>query len=839
MRQGITDRFLAGNLRWSADGSVLATWQLTALMRPRIADVAAAVHLAHTELYRAVVGHDFVIQGLLTWTDEDSLIGKMIDGVDLESNPAWADECLAARVEFDDIPFARRRWYLTVKLKTSARSMVTSSARAGFNKVCETAGLTLLPPTADELRQARRKAQAIQNALPRVFQPRPATEAEMVWARLHAQARSSLDMVDPADSAELAEELLEVSGRAAVGEPFLDPNGLTDLDKPNLGTKLAAPLQRRWLKVVTDTEATSYQVGLVLAKVPAAMHWPTSEFLGRIDDTGVPMDIAIAGTVKSRHTAMLANKRAMHNLNDQLEQVDQADASGSLTRLFDAAQLVEEYQTELQRDPQEVEVQPIIMVSTAASTPEGADELARDFIDADAWDEFTWARPVGAEEDIFWAMQPGQAISPQVKQYQQITASASLGATSALLSHDLGADKGIPFAINRTSGLESLVFLDLFGETRDKGRNVSPSLAIVGEQGGGKSSCQKTICSHYNDRGARFIATDNSDEREWITFAESCRTTAGIVDFADPTHSADPLRTMPAHMAGPVVQSFLSTLLDLNSMEGPGKTLGKVVQPTYLTEHKITSLGGLQRHLAAGCRFDHAEDLGDRIGAFSELDGQADSFGRAIFDPDLPALDMNSRAIVFGTSNVQLPSAKEVEIEHLYKSLPLSKRLGRAVYALIAVMAHQVCFADRSDEAIFNVDELHHLTTSTEATTSVAELIRFGRRGLAGCVLSSHDSDDFSSSTLLGLIKNRLVLRTSDETIAGRAAHKMLGIDPDKDPEQHAAMVEDITKGLAEGNGAGIFRDSRQRLGRIQTLRPSNPVRRAAVDTTPPEKAGI
>lgn len=833
MPQHITDRFLCGNLRWTSTGEVWASWRLEPLNRARTPNLARFVHAAHAALYRALPGREVLLQALLTWTDPLHVVDKMIEGVDLAACPDWAAECDALIDELAEIPFGQRRFILHVRLRPDLRQQAGRWARAAFNEVATAASLRPLPPPAADVARARDEAALLEAGLPAVFAPKPLTEAEMVWVRRHAQTRAEAH-VDPFQAPDLAEELLEVTGRSALGEPLLDPSALTDLD-PHAGlTRLQAPWRRRYLKVVTDTGEESYQAGLILSRVPPGMGWPDCELLGRIDDTAIPLDLAIRMTIRPRHGALRKNKRSLQQLNDQLDQVGDAavqHAAQSL-RLHNAAEVLAEYHADLQNDEREVEIESVIMASTAATSPDEVDSYARQFLKAPQNEAVTWARPIGAEEAIFWGMQPASHITPQLQDYRQVTHSTAFATAAPLTDHLVGADSGPLMGINLSSPLASPWHLDLFGDAM---RDMSPTLAIVAEQGAGKSLAQKVICGTTVDRGGRMIATDNSLTREWFTFAESLKCPKALVDVADPRWSIDPLRMLPPAQAGPVVQSLLITLLNVAATDVEGRLIAKVVKPAYLVEHRITSMGQLHRHLARDCPSEIATMVGERLDVFSDIDS-AGSLAAAIFDPDLPAADLNARAIVIGTSNVSLPTREELASEHRFRNLGVDKIFGRALYALIARLAKQVCFSDPGDPAVYDVDEAHHQTSSEEAIQVIIEFIRYGRKQKAALVTGSHDPEaDYPSDTLRGLIKNRLVMRQTDLTLARNSA-RFLGFDADDDPELFEQTVADI-RGLPAAKGVGVLRDSRGRLGTVQVMLPARPERRQAVLSTPPEKA--
>lgn len=553
-------RHFHANLLWDRDGAVTASWTLEPLPRARTEDLAGAVRRAHTALFRSLVGHDLLLRGLLTWTDPSHIAARMIDGVDLAARPEWAEECDASIDLLADLPLGQRRWILTVPVVASTAWTARTTARSALNQLCEAAGITPAPPTPSEVDAYTTAAHLLGKKIPDIFDPTPLTVAQQVWALRHAQTRSGQGELDPIQAPDLADDLLDVHGRAAIGEPWLDPMALTDLDDHHTARqRLGAPFERRVLKVATDNGTVNYQAGITLAALSAnGMVFPDTEYLGRVDDAGIPLDIALHVTVRPRHDALRRNKKAIAKLNDQLDQVGDAapDQASHQVRLYDAADLLADYNTELLRDPREVEVEPVILMSTVGTTFDEADDNATDFIRHPNNENFTLARPIGAEEDMFWAMMTpsGRRLTKQLRDYRHITKAASLATCGAITSSDLGTRTGFLFGINKTTALWSPVFMDLFGDAR---HDISPAFAVVGELGSGKSFAMKKIAGHCVDRGARLVATDNSSTREWLTFCRSLVTANGnplsisLCDVAAPTTSIDPLRTLPPAKPAP------------------------------------------------------------------------------------------------------------------------------------------------------------------------------------------------------------------------------------------------------------------------------------------------
>lgn len=840
-----TERHLAGHLRFLEDGQVLASWRLSPLRRPSNEREAAQVARAHRELLRACAGHRIWIESLLIWSDPSEIANAMIAGVDLAANPNWAETTDAAIDVLEAEGLGRRRFMLSVKLNLSSLSRFKCSALAAANDSIERLSMTPIPPSEQLLAAAAAEARKIERAIPGSFAPRRMTSADVVWTRRHAWGRTGADLVDPMQAPELANELLE--GANGLGRIHLNPNGIAS---SNLAEKGIAAVHNRWIGVSDDRGVTSYQAGMVISQIPRDLAWPTTEFLGRIDDAGVPVDLTITGQVRTSSEAIRKSTKAMKQLGDQTNQVTGDDGEGAANqaahqvRLGDASQIAMDYTADLTRDRTLVEIEPVILLSVAADSPDVADQMAKDYMDADATAEFGIARPIGQEEAMFWARQPGGVPTAELNNYRQLSHSAGgLGQSALITSSDLGDETGIPLALNEGSSLRSLVLLEPFG-LGSTYRKKSPSIATAGDQGGGKTHFAKTFAGHMVDRGARLIATDTSDEGEWVTFAKSLNTSLAVVDFTNPTCSIDPMRTLPTHLAGPVMQSFLSTLLDIDATGTLGRTLAKALKASYLAEHHIESAGQLIQHLgkitksrnAAGLDVEAAHELADRVAVFADVD-DASGIARVVFDPALPAMDIETQCNIWRMHGVQLPTTEELTNPKLFEQMSIEKRLGRATYALYAKHTHVVADADEHRPALQNVDEFHHMHSSPEALKAQSDYLRIGRHKDKFWHGQSQKPIDFGG--LGGLVRTRVITRLSTEADAIDAAAflgKTAPADPTKekaeDADERLQLAQEILAHNARGDGAAMMRDHKGQIGPVQLLLPFTQERRDAASTS-------
>ncbi|WP_203338613.1 ATP-binding protein [Nocardioides limicola] len=827
-------RNIAGHLMWTRSGSVWALWRLEPLpygYRP--AKDKAEARVLHQALFRSLPGESLVL-GLCAGLEPAAVVERMIDGVDLARCPDWAAECVATLDTLDQIGIGQRIYWLAVPLSDpSGRDRAKESITAAFADLRDALGLPRAGLTQREVDRRMEQARKVEAMIPAPFRPVPATAAQMVWLHLHAQERGLFaDMAVPQSHSDITDQLLTPRSGAALTDPLLDEGGQSDLDRRQL--RNWNPLERRYLKVaqphaVPGTTTASYQSLLVLADVPdEGMLFPGSEFLGRVDESGLEVDWALRLTVRSSQQVAKENRRALNNLNEQFGQRE-GELSHGLNTLERAASDLAEYAALLDSDKLEVEAQATVVFAVAGPTPTAAADDARKLTSYFNDAGYRLAQPLGYQELLWWAMLPGAPSNKAVREFAQITTSKALSAAVPLASTELGDSRGSLLGVNISGGRTGVVLHDIAGASL---RDVSGSIGIAGELGSGKSLLQKKLAGDVVDRGGQIVVPDRTAMGEWAFWASSV-TDAVVVDIADPAVSLDPLRMYGRVTGSRITQSFLTPLLNVAPASDRGALLAEVLAAEYLARHELTGLGDLVAHLESSCSLAGAGDLARLMRVFARRD-----FGRVVFDNSLPPLTHDAPAVIIRTHTLELPNREELEVEHLFNQMRLEKVFGRACYALIAGLARQMCFTDRSRLGLFVVDEAHHLTSSPEGEREISDFVRDGRKHQAAVILGSHDPEaDFGSDTLRGLIPTRIQMRQRDRTLAKKGL-RWLDMDPD-DEGLLEMLISDTSPIGPEAvdewrRGEAFIRDSSGNIGRIKVLAPSLPTRNEAVRTSPP-----
>jgi hypothetical protein len=828
-------RTIAGHLMWTRTGSVWAIWRLQPLPYGyRATKDKLEARSLHQALIRGLPGESLLL-GVCAGLDAAAVVERMIDGVDLSECPDWAAECNATLDTLDEIGIGQRVYWLAAPVSDdSGTERAAESARAAMADLRDLLGMPRPGVPAKEVQRRLAQAKKIAEGIPAPFRPAPATAAQLVWLHLHAQQRGLFaDVSLPEARGDVADQLLTQRSGAALTEPLLDEAGQSDLGRKQL--RSWNPLERRYLKVsqphaVAGTTVASYQSLLVLSDVPDdGMMFPGSEFLGRIDECGLEVDWALRLTVRSSDQVAKQNRRALVNLNEQFGQRE-GELSHGLNALERAAADLAEYSKILDSDKLEVEAQATVVFCVAAPDAQGTLEQARRLADYFGAAGYRLRQPLGYQEDLWWAMIPGAPANKAVREFAQITTSKALSATVPLASTELGDSRGSLLGINISTGRPGAVLHDIAGASL---RDVSGSMGFAGELGSGKSLTMKLLAGGVVDRGGQVVVPDRTPMGEWAQWATSV-TEATIVDVAEPTVSLDPLRLFGPVVGSRITQSFLTPLLDISPTSDRGVLLSEVLDPDYLAKNQLAGLGDVLAHLVSGCELDGAADLAKLMNVFARRD-----FGQVVFDNALPALKPTAPAVIIRTHTLELPNKTELETAHLFAQMRLEKVFGRAMYALIAGVARQICFKDITRLGAFLVDEAHHLTSSPEAEREIIDFVRDGRKHTAAVLLGSHDPEaDFGSATLRGLIPTRILMRHRDKTLAQRGL-AWLDMDP-TDEELVEMLVADTSPVGPHGvdewrRGEAFIRDSSGNIGRLKVLAPSVPARNKAVMTSPPE----
>lgn len=829
---------MMGHLRRMRDGSIWASYRLTGLPYGYTSPERKKTVLTHHKnLFRSLPNHS-VIAGVVARMNPDEIVARSLGIADVNRYPRWRDECEGKHAYFstDKKPTER---IITVSFPVSDSDAVTDvAAWSGARRSRER--------DRTEMRKAFTHADAIVAQLPGVFEPVALTAAQMVWLWNRAISRGGAPEVFP----------------AAVASNVSSPAGAFAMAEFDEGER--RPEVKRWkpssfaplLKVSQPGRLgaqMSWQTLLAVESLPLdGLQFPGSEFFTIADRVSIErtidgqkvhfpiddIDWAVRISRTSRDVAIARNTKNLRRLSEQVVERD-TEVSFAQDTLAEQVQLLGEYNALLEQRDDEVEVSlcPIFVVSGAnrAQCEERALALTREF----EANRIKVVAPLGGQRELWAAMNPGGSTHRVVSDYAHNTISEYAASCVPCAADSVGDARGPVIALNLSGRRNQPVYFEWWREAL---KDRSPSVAIAGELGAGKTWLIMTMLYHLVDIGGQFLAIDRTDSGEYARPA-ALLPTAQIVDLMDPTATLDPLRTFPAHLGVDSAVELLTPLFDCEANDAMGMALSELLRPEWGVRSIPELLQALEVGIASGRTPDDKplplgwEALHRHLSYW-----QNRRYARALFDPNLPPLDLKAEGIVIRTNRVEVPTAEEIAGG---EKLGPSKIFGRAIYGLALELGRQAFQLDKPRPAAVAMDEAYHVTSSPTGLSRVTRVVRDGRKDNIAMLLGSHDPlNDYPPQTALDLISMKIVMRHRTETLAQRSL-KWLGIDPETNPH----IVRDLTertspagpdgKTIKGREGEGYMRDASGGIGRIKVLGPSDPARQAAMRTTPIDHAEI
>ncbi|MGW2841906.1 ATP-binding protein [Streptomyces sp. NPDC001493] len=850
-------RHIAGHLVWSVSGTVWAVWRVAPAggryAAPQVRDELLG---RVTSLIRSLAGAPRLF-GLAARVDPGEVAEQMVEGVDWQRLPAWAEMTAAALDLLDGQEMHRRTLWLAVPLTgRGSRFDLSANGSAVWAELSGLLGLAPTPVAADEVAEYAGRAERVQSALGGGLTLRPARPAEIVWMVQHAVHRGLEEplLSDAEESSQFGglvrQEVLRSPSYSHLGQIRITEGGRSTQSNEGAPGRRAAgrgrtarsegswwreggasPLGRRWLQVECE-DGTGYQAHLALAEVPAAQALDSADLLAQLEALDFPVDFTVDMQVVPADRALEQVRRKKKDLLDQAEQYG-ARPLGMPHSVPEAAGDLAEEDARLSRSSVEVEVQSVTVLTVWGPDSEVCDARARTLASLLSGGDYRAVRPHGMQEALLSLGLPGAVRPAAVREFTQHQLSEDWAACGAFTNTRLGDPTGAMIGVDLDSGTARPVLINLADAPQ---HNASASMGIVGDLGGGKSVLEKLLTAAVADRGGRAIIIDRTPIREWATFAESAA--AGrcqVIDAAKAQVSIDPLRVFGGPVGAHYALSYLTLQLGIGPMSASGAVLHHAVEEAAAgPEPSMASALRVLRKLATSrsagaARRDAAATMSELLRIVS-----ANPLARMIFDPALAPVtldgDLGADMVVMTTAGLTLPPREAFADVEVLRQQPLEALIGRAVLYLVAAIARQAAFSDPSRFCTVAMDEVYWLTSSAEGSALIHEILHDGRKHGAGCLLAAHDSDELGKDA--GLLAYKVLARTSDQARA-RKGLAFLGLDPDDED-----LVRLVTTGLSPVGQLGregemLLRDPRMQVGRIKVHVPPVPRIERAIYTTP------
>ncbi|WP_067670639.1 ATP-binding protein [Nocardia miyunensis] len=819
---------IRGNLQFTHSGMVTATYFINPLgYGLRNTADKFDVKMAHHSLISNLPNGSLLL-GIQARLNTLDVLTKMVEGVDLDECEDYAAEVVESYDRIRTIMPQTRVYLLTIPVGTTSTTGVSAVSRMWRGS---TTTIDATAVTRDELDEYTAKANEILSRVGRDFEPVPVPAALFQWLWEHYLNRGTGG--DP--SAPTRAEVLDDVTAAVFRSAALDEGAHTDR------SRRLRPSFVPVIKVVQPEleYLPSYQAMLTPHSFPySGMRFPGgSEFLNVLD--GMPevtVDWGMRVSTKPADQVLKGNELSLRRLGEQMDQRDQ-EISFAQNTLASKVQMLGEYNQHFEVNGSESEVSFTTVIAVGGPTR----EITMDAVNAlkRRYKRFQidMTAPAGAQVDLWSMLIPGSPRRRAFDDFAHILPSDMWAGFVPFNTSQVGDDSGPVIGVNLMSGHFEPIH---FGIMEAALHDLSASFAVTGELGSGKSYFLKLMAVLVHDMGGQFLAIDRSQVGEWEHFARAIDR-AVVIDLANPTVSLDPLRMFEGRVAGERTLDSILPLLDLSPTSGAGASLSNLLTPGAIAEHRIRSLLDLYRVVCTlrdqPGNADEYADLAARLGTIANR-------MPVLFDPKLPTLRLDAAATVVRSHGLALPTAEELVTPHLYNRLPLTKRLGTALYELVGVAAREAFLTDNGRFGLLVGDEAHHFTQTQVGSSVTSDFSRDGRKHLAAIGLASHDPATDFQGAAHNLIPNRFVFRQRDETLA-RNSLEWLGVDLEQTSFLLSMLREETSPPIGPGRqvpeerrGEMFMRDALNRIGRGKILGPARGDRAVAITSTPSTVVG-
>ncbi len=819
-------RFVVDNLIWSTDGGVWAMWRINAVSYPYLSPQEKMRVYHQLRGAFMTLPTESMLLSVCRQIDPSAVVERMITDVDLTSSPAWRHAAQRTLEQLDGTEIYDRYFFVGVKLADEGiKGQMAASGSAATSAVFTAFGLTPPPPTRRDIDRRRRQAAQVETQLQTGLSMRAAQPAEIRWLYTRAAYRSvnepildedwTPSIVESGDSADS-----EVHGASLVHlVDAVFQEGGVDRDEDR-------PRHRRYLRVETEL-GVSYQTFVVMSGMPRRWEFPNGggEWFIAADQAPFPVDWCARITSVPNQDAQLKSRRQARQLRAQVDEYD-GDQSGVPSSLQDAMDAVDAQRDELGSAPSTPELRVSMIFGLAswslADLEHQAGQLRAMY---EAW-EYEMPRPTGNQAHLFRDMLPASSSSSASRDYAQHVLPGGLASGMPIGGTRVGDPSGMLLAHTLDGGTNQPV---LFDPAYGPKVNRSGSLGAFGGLGSGKSYFLKQISWATLARGGRIITLDRSASGEYVRFADVVPGTSQVVELAaNAKVCIDPLRvfTNPQDRVR-YATGFLTLLTGTYPTELDGATLSEAVRA--VAGRADSQLSDVVDELEAmGDTHLEASILARKITNFAQADLASLAFGAG--EP----LDLHADYIVLWTPGLRLPNRDQLLNPQLAKQMLPEQVFSQACLYLIAAIGRDVTFRDDRFAAM-TVDEGWSLTSSPQGRELLLEGVRDGRKHNAAIWFSSQHPDDLGDAELSSLLGIRFVFRQGPG--AGPAALRFLGVEPSE------ALVELVESGFNPDTsgirGQCLYRDVRDRVGRIQILPASTPTLEAAFDTNPTQDTAV
>ncbi|MCC9185561.1 hypothetical protein MMAG44476_21612 [Mycolicibacterium mageritense DSM 44476 = CIP 104973] len=824
---------IAGNLRLTRSG----TWWADYLVEGfdyglRDIDDKDQVRALHQLLFQEVPDYT-LLAGFSAPMDLPGAMRRMVSPADVDRRD-YIDECNAQAARLHSLRPRDRLYWLSMPLDQKFRHgpagsrLLNMDFFGGDNQ-----------PSTEDVDAAAAKADELAERLSSIVTLHPVTGRQMRWLWDHHISRG-LDAgpCPPARDGRIR------AGVRTFTEALFDEGANADRATNTGWWRRNAPSFGRIVKISRpddDDPRTTYQCMLTIKSFPAdEMIFPGGTEFFQLADTitgrgdKAVIDWAIRIRKVPRNEVLARNIKTLRQIDEQMDQRD-GETSFGASMLTEKAYILADYNRRIEGADDEVEIRFTPIFAVGAATQADASAAVTELTRACRSKRITLEAPLGAQRELWMSMVPGAHHIKAVDACVHITTSEEVAAFVPCVSAKVGDAEGPIIGVNLTSGCFEPIHLAIMERTA---RQEAASVATVGQPGGGKTYFLQTISGQIIDRGGQILAVDRTERGEYAEWALGL-TNPTVIDLAAPIVSMDPLRVFSREEAADRTLDLLLPLINVSASSPAASVLQSMLHPDVRDDNDIHSLADLVGFMASP---DLPADF--RRGEIAELANMLSFWinnqnAGALFDPNLPPLQLTSPATIIRTHRLQLPTVEDIHSPHLFQQLTPTKHMGRALYGLTATIARRAFFADNSRFGAYVLDEAHHLTTTHGGPQVVKEFARDGRKHNAAILMGSQDPDDYGDLT--DFFTTQVVFKQTKENQA-RKSLAWLGLDPDANPQLIKDLRYNTSPAGKDGQrppehrrGECYIRDSALNIARMKTLGPALARRAEQMNTNAPE----
>ncbi len=793
-------RFIAGNLVWARDGSVWVVFRVEPASYPWLPrHEKLRLHQQARGALLALPGEAMVLS-LCTPVPSSEMI-RWIGGGD--SPPAWVQLSELAGRTLAELSPTQRRWFLAAELPAlGGRQGVLPLIGSATAAVTPAFGLPPQRVTAAEIARRTEQADSARARL-RASLALTAPTADEVCGIYSSAFRRGLgaatDRPDP--------------GSFLVRGPRLTALADAVVKEGGLASDAHRPAHRRYLRVQTEA-GVAYQALLALADLPHRFTFPDGggEWLAAADTAPFPVDWCLRIRPVGNRAAQASARRQARQLESQVSEYD-GDPAGAPPGLAEALDALSDLRTQLSSGAGDTELQ-VTMIFAVASTDLGdLEERVAGVKALYQGSGYSLHRPIGGQAGLFAAMLPGAPARPPAGDYRHHLLCRDLAAAMPFAAGGVGDPDGMLLGYCLDAGTFRPVLFDPASGPRI---NRSGSLGAFGALGSGKSYFMKSVVHATLAGGGRVAVLDRTSAGEYTRLAGVVPGRAQVLSVAAGSGLClDPLRIFPSAEGTLVAAGFLTLLAGASPADLQGIVLAEAVRAVAARP------GGRLADVLDELERARPDDPAAEAAWRGLRNARAHPLAASAFGDGRPAT-LDADYLVFHAPGLSLPDREVVLREHLARRLPPEQVLAQALLYLVAAVARRVTFSDPGRFAAALFDEAWCLTASMQGRSLLLDGIRDGRKHNAAVWLVSQHPNDLGDDELAHLLGPRFVFRQA--RAAAPAALHFAGVEVSERAIDALAAADE---------GTCLYRDVRDRVGRIRVLPALTQALHEAFETNP------